>query len=523
MLSLHNTSIKQHLTLVIMAISTVAVLLTTLTISIIGVQSLKSNLLDDLVSQAAVVGDRNAGAIDFGDPNVPDDQDVVRARTALSNAFAVRKDVTHACLYKNIGKDDVTGKDLVILFAAYHGDSVDEACPSNIANRAIIGNDNVEVMNEVTLDSRVIGHIYVETTLDRVVQFIRKQLVIALTVTLAVLVVSYALAVRLQGLISRPILSLTQTARAVAIDKDYSIRAAPFEDGGSGQNELSTLTSAFNTMLTEISARDTRLKQQYTELERAKDAAETANRAKSQFLANISHELRTPLNAIIGFSSIISNQLFGPLGDAKYLEYSKDINDSGTHLLEIINDILDLSKAEAGKLNLNYEEVHVPKAILKCINIISDRAERGKVKVTHDAPRSLPPLMADRLRFIQILLNVLSNAVKFTPEEGSVHISVTTTLQGNDVASFMVSVADTGIGMSEEDIQKAFQSFGQVDSGLNRKYEGAGLGIPLTKKLIELHKGRLEIQSTPGKGTTVLLHFPAVPPEGLVLGVSDII
>ncbi len=488
----------------IMAISTISVLLTTFAISIIGVHNLKSNILDGLVTSANIVGDRNKAILAFGDP--------ADAEKNLESVFTVRNEVLHACLYNGMG----------VLFASYHGAEQAKECPTDNQNRALIGSEHAEVMQPI-IDGGTVGFMYIESTLDEVSRFVRKQFQIALSVTFAVLVVSYVLAIRLQALISKPILSLTQTARAVSLDKDYNIRAAPFEGQPMGErNELSTLTNAFNTMLTEIGARDTRLKQQYTELERAKDAAEAANRAKSQFLANISHELRTPLNAIIGFSSIISNQLFGPLGDGKYLEYSKDINDSGTHLLEIINDILDLSKAEAGKLSLNYEEVHVPKAILKCINIISDRAERGKVKVTYDAPRTLPPLMADRLRFIQILLNVLSNAVKFTQEGGTVHVSVHTVLEGNDIASFTIAVADTGIGMSEDDIQKAFQSFGQVDSGLNRKYEGAGLGIPLTKQLIELHKGTLEINSAPGKGTTVYMNFPAVPPEGLVMGVSNV-
>ncbi len=506
MLSVRNTSLRQHLTLMMMLISTVAVLLTTLAISIIGVQSLKGNMLEDLASSATVVGERNKPYLEFGDAYAED------AKNNLENAFAVRRDLVHACLYNGMGE----------LFASYHGPAHGGTCPTDVTARLQIGKDRAEVLHTIGTEGLPSGYVYIETTLERVSAFVQKQFTIALTVTLTVLLVSYGMAVRLQRLISNPIASLTETARAVALDKDYNIRAAPFGEGSvEAKNEIGTLTNAFNTMLVEIGARDTRLKQQYTELERAKDAAETANRAKSQFLANISHELRTPLNAIIGFSSIIANQLFGPLGDAKYLEYSKDINDSGTHLLEIINDILDLSRAEAGKLSLNYEEVHVPKAILKCINIMSDRAERGHVKITHDAPRTLPPLMADRVRFIQIILNVLSNAVKFTPEGGSVHISVQTQGHGQDVDSFIIEVADTGIGMTEEDIQKAFQSFGQVDSGLNRKYEGAGLGIPLTKQLVELHHGTLEIHSTPGQGTVLTLLFPAVPPEGLVLGVSE--
>jgi len=204
------------------------------------------------------------------------------------------------------------------------------------------------------------------------------------------------------------------------------------------------------------------------------------------------------------------NQLFGPLGDAKYMEYSKDINESGSHLLDIINDILDLAKAEAGKLTLNLEEVHVGKAIAKCVTILSDRATKGKVVIALDVPRNLPPLMADRLRFIQIVLNILSNAVKFTEEGGKVHIRASLREGTHQMA---IVISDTGIGMAKEDVDKAFQSFGQVDSGLNRKYEGTGLGLPLTKKLMELHGGGISIDSEPGVGTRVTLMFPLTQPE----------
>ncbi len=206
------------------------------------------------------------------------------------------------------------------------------------------------------------------------------------------------------------------------------------------------------------------------------------------------------------------NQLFGALGDQKYMEYAKDINESGAHLLDIINDILDLSKAEAGRLNLSFEEVHVSKSINKCLTIVTERAEKGKVAITTDIPKMLPSLVADRLRFIQIVLNILSNAVKFTKEGGKVHIVVSTEEENGAVKTFIIKVHDTGIGMSKEDVDKAFQSFGQVDSGLNRKYEGTGLGLPLTKKLIDLHYGHIMMESELGRGTTVTLTFPAMPP-----------
>jgi signal transduction histidine kinase len=204
------------------------------------------------------------------------------------------------------------------------------------------------------------------------------------------------------------------------------------------------------------------------------------------------------------------------------MEYSRDINESGVHLLDIINDILDLSKAEAGKLSLTYEEVHVGKSISKCVTILSERAAKGGVEIRTQVPKIMPALVADRLRFIQVLLNIMSNAVKFTHEGGVVDVSVHLVETQGEVSHFVIVVQDSGIGMSQGDIEKAFQSFGQVDSGLNRKYEGTGLGLPLTKKLLELHQGTIQIESELGRGTRVTLTLPALPPSGLDYQLADV-
>lgn len=499
---LKNASIRERLTYLIMSISTISVLLTTLAISVIGVYNLRQNIIGELNVSASVVGDRNVSALNF------DIYDQVETNLAV---FSVKREIVLACLYDYKEADTVVNK--VVGEYSFRTGYPSE-CPSELVPSIRISNTYIEILKEVTdNNANKVGYIYIKSTLDQINQYIQKQTTIALVVICAALLLSYLMAIGLQRAISSPILRLADTAKQVSLHKDYSIRAQSIGDAKKEfNNELVILTEAFNEMLSEIGARDKQLKTQNVALEKAKDAAESANRAKSQFLANISHELRTPLNAIIGFSSILMNQLFGPLGDRKYLEYAKDINDSGTHLLDIINDILDLSKAEAGKLSINYEEVHVGKSINKCMTILAERAEKGKVTVTVDVPKTLPPLIADRLRFIQILLNVMSNAVKFTEPGGKVHVSARTMETAGEISHFAITVQDTGIGMSKEDLDKAFQSFGQVDSGLNRKYEGTGLGLPLTRKLIELHYGRIEMESELGKGTLVRLVFPAVPP-----------
>ena len=243
-----------------------------------------------------------------------------------------------------------------------------------------------------------------------------------------------------------------------------------------------------------------------------KEKAEAESIEKSKFLANVSHELRTPLNAIIGFSEIIKTETLGPVGVPEYKEYIGDINNSGTHLLSLINDILDYSKAEAEKLQVDAVEVDAIKAMVLSMRLIQPRAEDAKVQLVQDLPKERIILICDPKRLKQALLNLLSNAVKFTPEGGSVTLSAKAEIEEK---TFVIMVKDTGIGIAEQDIAKAMATFGQVDSKLSRKYEGTGLGLPLTKKLVELMNGKFVIKSALGFGTTVSISFPYDPLQSL--------
>lgn len=241
------------------------------------------------------------------------------------------------------------------------------------------------------------------------------------------------------------------------------------------------------------------------ELVEAKKRAEAESEDKSKFLANVSHELRTPLNAIIGFSDIIKDQVMGPIGNDQYLEYIKDINHSGVHLLSLINDILDYSKAEAGKLEVDSIDVDLTKIIKNCMRLIATKAEEAKIQLLEEIPKEHIVITADPKRTKQVLLNLLSNAVKFTPDNGTVTLSAQTT-ESNMIT---VSVADTGIGISAKDISKAMSSFGQVDSSLSRRHDGTGLGLPFSRKLVEMMGGTFNIRSEDGLGTTVTVTFKA--------------
>lgn len=251
------------------------------------------------------------------------------------------------------------------------------------------------------------------------------------------------------------------------------------------------------------------MQQAKQEILSAKEEAELANRAKSEFMANMSHELRTPLIAILGFSEIIKKESYGPVGSPQYRDFINDIYDSGKHLLALINDLLDFSNIEARGHELNEEQIDVFKAIRSCVKIVKERAQKAEVKVVFEAPDGLPTLFADRQNVKQILINLLSNAVKFTPSGGTITIRTWSRAE----SGLVIQVDDTGIGIALEDVPKALSPFGQIDGKLNRKHKGTGLGLPLAKSLVELHGGSLDLQSQVGIGTTVTVRFP---PERIV-------
>ncbi|MCR4289871.1 MAG: response regulator [Candidatus Scalindua sp.] len=299
----------------------------------------------------------------------------------------------------------------------------------------------------------------------------------------------------------RPIEKLTEAVAIVTKTGDLSTKVDI-----SSNDEVGQLGRTFNDMSSKLQSSYSLLEQRIAEktahLQKAIEALERANKLKSEFLANMSHELRTPLNAIIGFAEVLRDKICGDLNEEQ-LDFIKDIHSSGHHLLQMINDILDLSKIEAGKMVLQHEVFPVPDAIQDVYHIIQGLADKKHLHLQTDIHPETKDIEADRVKFKQILYNLLSNAIKFTSENGNI---ITKASIIDD--TLQVSVTDSGIGMKPEDQEKVFKEFWQADSSFSRKYQGTGLGLALTKRIVEMHGGKIWFESEYGKGSTFCFTLP---------------
>lgn len=325
----------------------------------------------------------------------------------------------------------------------------------------------------------------------------RTYFILGIALTVLAVLFSILLGFILTRSLTKPIVHLHQATREMGYDGDFN-RPVPVRGG----DELGQLAMAFNRMGERLNQLIRQLNKTNLHLREESRKAKEANRLKSEFLANISHELRTPLNGIIGFSEVLKDEMFGPL-TPKQMEYVSHIQANGEHLLRLINDILDLSKVEAGKMDLNLKEVEVEPFFRNSMVVIQERARRNHIDLEMKNESRFNTFVFDPVRITQIMNNLLSNAVKFTPEGGHIIVRIK-----DEEDALSVSVEDTGIGIREDHLEKIFLPFYQDEGQLDRRYEGTGLGLSLTKRLVELHGGTISVQSRLGKGSIFTFTIP---------------
>ena len=503
---LQNLSIKRKLTLITMLTSSAALILSALSFLIYDLVSFRHLLIQDLMTQAEIIGYNSAGAMEFKD---------VSAATATLSALTAKEDVVTAGLY---GRDSK-------MFAHYsrNNNVIPLLLPAHSQDKGYrFEGGYLQVFHDVTLNGERLGTLFLQSDMRqwslRAKRYAGILCIFVLISGLFALLVSS----KLQRLISRPILHLEDTMRMVSANRNYGVRATK-----SYGDEIGRLIDGFNTMLSEIQQRDTALrganeelkartgelekeilyrKQTQEELLKAKHIAEEASRAKSTFLANMSHELRTPLNAIIGYSEMLEEET-RESGKSDSVQDLRKIQSAGKHLLSLINDVLDLSKIEAGKMGLHLENFEVAPLIDEMATTLTPAAAKNGNTIHVHVANTLGAMHADITKVRQILFNLLSNACKFT-DHGTISVDVDESkVEGRDWIRFRVS--DTGIGISAKQKENLFHEFSQADASIARKYGGTGLGLAITYRFVQLMKGRISVESAPGKGATFTVYLPA--------------
>jgi signal transduction histidine kinase/DNA-binding response OmpR family regulator len=501
MFNVQNYSISKKLTWMNMLVSAAALLLACGGFCAYDLYSFRDALVRNVSIQAQIIGDNTASALLFDDPH--------SAEKTLS-ALDANRHLMYAQIYAHDGQP----------FAAYWRERAGQTLPPPVIPSGQtqihwFRGGHLGLARSIIFEGKPRGIVYIRSDLGAMNDRLKSYAVIIVVVFLASLVVALLISRISQRVISEPVMQLAQTVRIVSQEKNYSIRAATTTN----RDEVSTLIESVNEMLEQIQQRDSALGRAHDELERRVQErttqlavankeldlrnreVERATQMKSKFLASMSHELRTPLNAIVGFSDLLGDEIPGQLND-KQKRFVNHIKQGAGHLLQLINDILDLSKIEAGQLELRCEQFLVKDALPEVLSTIRPLAMAKDIQVQQKL-RTDQSVYADRVRFKQILYNLLSNAVKFTPKGGRIEVDCFES--ENQVC---LSVTDTGVGIRQEDQKVVFEEFRQVEGSRHEVNEGTGLGLAITKRLVEQQGGKISLTSEPGKGSRFTFTLP---------------